>query len=278
MEFNQRTLDFIGGSSASKLLEDNLHDVLNPFAIISPHAGYIFSGDVAATVFNTIDSNKKYNHVFILSTSHTANYRGASVLLDQTYWLGPKAGHPYNFLSTISWQTDEGTAFINNKDVFMLNNEFFNNDHTIEVLLPFIKSKINHNRIIPIMIGDPNLDNIYKISQILKPFVKNDNLFIISSDFSHYPNYEDAIELDNGTMNLIKSKNSQEFINGIFNINKSNTVTRMCGWSSCLTLLYMIEKEIDFDVKIVKYKNSGDTSYAGKDSVVGYFGIAFCKK
>lgn len=247
-----------------KLLERNNTDIKNPFAIISPHAGYIFSGDVAATIFNTIDPNRKYDNVFILSTSHTSNYRGAAIL-------------PFNV-----YQTPYGNMNINvdissklSENGFIKPNiNYFLNDHTIEVILPFIQNKINYKYIVPIMIGDTNPNTLKEISKILKEYLTDDNLFIISSDFSHYPSYDEAIRIDNETKDLIINHNSDKFLKNMYNEIGYNN---MCGWSSYLVLLYMIEND-DIDINVIKYKNSGDTIYGGKDRVVGYFGITFNRK
>ena len=130
MKFNKRTLDFISGVDPLKLLKDNPQDITNPFAIICPHAGYVFSGEVAASVFNTIDPDKEYDNVFILSTSHTANYVG-SAIIDEDYDT-PYGTMPLN--KNIKLQ----------KDIFHVSPQYFLNDHTVEVILPFVQNKIKY--------------------------------------------------------------------------------------------------------------------------------------
>jgi len=266
MKFNQRSINFIGGVNVGKLLEDNPQDIINPIAIISPHAGYVFSGDIAASIFNTIDPEKEYENVFILSTSHTSRFFGAAIL-DDNYQT------PYGEM--IVNQDITKDLLINNS--FLVHSNYFSNDHTIEVILPFIQNKIKYKYIFPIMIGEPRVYEIYEISNKLKKYLGGNNLFIISSDFSHYPSYDDAIETDFETLEVIKQSYEKYFVETIFKfMNKDKLVTRMCGWSSYLTLLHMFDKEVD--VKMVKYKNSGDSPHGGKDSVVGYFGISFSLK
>jgi AmmeMemoRadiSam system protein B len=268
MKFNETSLSFMGGIDPKKLLEDNPSSVSNPIAIISPHAGYIFSGDVAASAFNTIDPDKQYDTIFILSTSHTAGYRGASVFSD------------------IKYETPFGDMIVNSKILYQdfIKNDIFNgdinhfkNDHTIEVVLPFIQHRVKYKTILPIMIGDSDTDNLKIMAEHLKKYLSPDNLFIISSDFSHYPPYDLAIKVDNETKDLILAHDSKGFINNILkDLGYNNLATRMCGWSSYLTFLYMTENE-KFNIEVTKYKNSGDTGFAGKDRVVGYFGVTFNK-
>lgn len=265
MIFNQRSLDFIGNVDIDKLLENNPSKILNPQAIISPHAGYVFSGDVAASIFNTID--KQYDKIFILSTSHTSNYIG-SALINENYIT------PYGEMIV-----DQEVIGNLTSDLFHVSPQYFKNDHTIEVVLPFIQKKVKYNSIIPIMIGDPGLDSIFRIANKLKDYLTEDNLFVISSDFSHYPSYDDAILIDSDTYTLIKYNNERLFIENVVwkNLNKANLQTRMCGWSSYLVFRHMIEN-MEMDIDMTRYKNSGDTPYSGKDSVVGYFGVSFCRK
>lgn len=272
MKFCQTSLDFIGDIDPSYLLEQNPSEILNPFAIICPHAGYVFSGDVAATIFNTIDPEKEYENIFILSTSHTSNYHGARLFND--IYETPHGNMIINM--ELNKELTTNCKNLNQLDDYL--EDYISKDHTIEVILPFILKKLKPGyKIVPIMLGDYNIDTIKEISNTLKPYINDKNLLIISSDFSHYPNYYDANRIDHETKDLILNNNSNIFLGRIFDNGTKNLVTRMCGWSSYLTLLYMIENE-PIDIKVVKYKNSGEALYGGKDRVVGYFGIAFNRK
>jgi len=262
MHFSKVTYDYIG-DNVSDLLENNKTDK-NSIAILSPHAGYFFSGDVAALSFNSV-IDKEFENVFILSTSHTSGFRGCCIPNDTKYET------PFGDM--------EIKGLVYDTDLIKYNNEFFNNDHTIEVLLPFIQKGIKYKNIIPIMIGDNNIDNLRKISMELEKYFTDDNLFVISSDFSHYPTYEEAIVVDGETKNLILKKNSDDFIDGIFKLSsdKKHIVTRMCGWSAYLILLFIIEKRDDIEIKFLRYKNSAELS-TGRNRTVGYYSISFIKK
>jgi len=264
MKFNNTSISFIDGIDPKELLEKNPSDITNPRCIICPHAGYIFSGNVAASVFNTIDSNKEYDNVFILSTSHTTNYRGASCLTDEFYET------PYGNMSInnhINKELIDSGFFQDNKNYFL--------DHTIEVILPFIYHKVKYKSIVPIMVGDIGTTILKHISEELKIYHNFNNLFIISSDFSHYPPYDLAVKYDNETKDLILRHDPQNFIKNINNdLGYNNLATRMCGWSSYLVFLYMTEN-YNFDIEVIRYMNSGQSTYSGTDRVVGYFGITF---
>ena len=87
-------------------------------------------------------------------------------------------------------------------------------EHSIEVQIPFIQYYFKNGiTIVPIIIGTNNKNTIKEIAAALKPYFIPENLFIISSDFSHYPSYKDAQETDNITADAIVSKNSENFLN-----------------------------------------------------------------
>lgn len=266
MNFNKTSIDYMGSFNPKDLFIDIRDNIKNPFAIISPHAGYYFSGKIAAKSFSVIDKDKKYDNIFILSSSHTASYAGATLCSNEYY------NTPFG-LMTIN---NELCLKLSEDILFNFNNDHFKNDHTINMILPFIQERIKPGyKIIPIMIGDSDLNNLKNISNVLKPYLKGNNLFIISSDFSHYPNYYDAIEIDDQTKDAILSNNSEKFLNVVHNNNKPNLSTRMCGWSSYLILLYMIENK-DIKINVEEYKNSGDIIDDKNSNVVGYYAINFC--
>jgi MEMO1 family protein len=264
MTFSNVSMDFMQSGNVDQLLLNNPSEKYNSLAILSPHAGYMFSGDVAATAFNSV-ADKVYNNVIILSTSHTANFKGACITSDEDKFYETPFGNM------------KIHKYFDNDELFQSYPNYFKNDHTIEVLLPFIQKTINYETIVPIMIGDSDINHLKSIAHSLKYFFNDSNLFVISSDFSHYPSYDDAVLIDNETKDLILRKNSTDFINEIFNCKYNGVVTRMCGWSAYLVLLFIIEEmSADIEIKFLKYKNSGDV--VSKDTVVGYHAISFIKK
>ena len=103
---------------------------------------------------------------------------------------------------------------------------------------------------------------------------------MISSDFSHYPLYKDAISADRATAEAIKSNKASALLSALQNNEKKEypgLVTSLCGWSSALCLLYMTEQIPDLNVDLLQYKNSGNSPYGDKERVVGYWGISFSK-
>jgi AmmeMemoRadiSam system protein B/AmmeMemoRadiSam system protein A len=242
-------------------------------AIICPHAGYVFSGKVAASAFAATPADAQYENIFIIGSSHIMAFEGASV-----YGTG-------DFITPIGKVTvnrDIAGKLKSGNKVFNFPVDAHRQEHSLEVQIPLIQQYYTHpQKIVPIIIGTNNNSTIKKIAEALKPWFTDDNLFVISSDFSHYPSYKDANEVDNLTAIGLMSgdpatflstlrKNSEKNINGL--------ATSMCGWTSGLLLLDLIEGNKNLEFKKIDYCNSGDSPYGGKDEVVGYNAIELLEK
>ncbi|OQX81386.1 MAG: hypothetical protein B6D61_00770 [Bacteroidetes bacterium 4484_249] len=245
----------------------------NVLAIISPHAGYVYSGVVAATSFNQINPNKNYENIFVIASSHRAYYEGASVYSPGNY-ITP--------LGEVKVNTDLANKLIDENEDFSYVAKAHVSEHSLEVQLPFLQYIMKTGfQIVPIVIGTQSEKVCKKMAEILKPYFNEKNLFVISSDFSHYPPYEEANSLDLKTADAIMTNSPDEFISTINDKNDDdvpNLATRACGWSSILTLLYITEDIPDVEYSHLLYKNSGDTDFGDKNKVVGYNSIIVSQK
>jgi AmmeMemoRadiSam system protein B/AmmeMemoRadiSam system protein A len=245
----------------------------NVRAVICPHAGYVFSGKTAAAAYSTIPENAVYKNIFIIASSHVMSFDGASVFNTGDY-ITP--------LGKIMVNREIANKLKSENKVFNFPTTAHQQEHSVEVQLPFIQYHFkNKPVIVPIIIGTNNLKTIKQIAEALRPWFTPENLFIISSDFSHYPPYKDAVETDRLTAESIISGDPQKFLNTL----KSNSekeirglATSMCGWTSGLTLLYLAENNKHIEYKLVDYCNSGDSKFGGKDEVVGYNAIVLSEK
>ncbi|MFP4469426.1 MAG: AmmeMemoRadiSam system protein B [Bacteroidales bacterium] len=245
----------------------------NTVAIISPHAGYIFSGDVAASAFNQVDPEKAYHHIFLIGSSHRTYFDGASIY---------NAGNYKTPLGTVDVDIDLANKLMAEHEVFSYRNDAHASEHSLEVQVPFLQYHLKKDfRIIPIVIATQSEETVSKIADALRPYFNDRNLFVISSDFSHYPPYSQANEVDKATAEAIASNSVEIFINALKDNEQQkipNLATSMCGWSSMLMLLNLTEGRAEIDYELIEYKNSGDQSYGDKGRVVGYWAIAVQKK
>jgi hypothetical protein len=129
--------------------------------------------------------------------------------------------------------------------------------------------------------GTQSVKTIEKVAKALKPYFNDRNLFVISSDFSHYPTYDDAVRVDEATATAITTNSPDEFMEAIRKNdgeNISNLATSICGWTSVLALLEMTSEMKNIEIIPLQYKNSGDASFGDKSRVVGYWSMAVTQK
>lgn len=238
-------------------------------AIISPHAGYIYSGPVAAAAFSCLDTTYSYKRVFIIGASHRYRYKGAALYLNGDY-LTP--------LGRVKVDRDLGNKLIAGGKIFSSYPEAHLEEHSLEVQLPFLQFLYKDNlSIIPVLIGTDSSSQCRSIADELEPWFNSENLFVISSDFSHFPDYDNALKLDSLTMEKILKSGPEEFAGWISNCEKSHkygAATPMCGWSAGLVLKYLAAGKQDLSFQHISYANSGDAKAGDKNRVVGYHAIA----
>jgi len=260
MNLSKITENYINNINIKDLLNNSQYiNINNINSLIVPHAGYYYSGKIAASGYKQI--NQLYDNIFIIATSHKSTFYGAKLLNDNNYF-------DININNNINIE-------LNKYDIFNYDIDIFKDDHNLEIHLPFIKEILPNVNIIPIMIGDTNKNNIIKISEILEQYFIKNNLFIISSDLSHYPSYNDSKNIDSKSIEIIQEINIDKLITWLDNkSNINNLNTKMCGWSSIMILINILSKKENITSKLIEYKNSGHITN-DKTSVVGYSSIIF---
>lgn len=244
-----------------------------PTALVVPHAGYVFSGPVAASAYKQIPAEYVPERVFILASSHQMSFPGASVYCSGNYQTP---------LGTVKVDLEAGRKLTAADPLFSCREDAHLFEHSLEVQLPFLQVLLGSGfRLVPVILGTRKPDDCSQMARILKPFFTPENLFVISSDFSHYPGYEDAIHNDKITTEAILS-NSPEKLLKTLDDNKRKKIpglaTSLCGWTSVLTLLYMTQ-DSGYEFHWIDYQNSGDQIlYGDHDRVVGYSAIAVYMK
>ncbi len=239
-----------------------------PIALIVPHAGYVFSAPVAAAGFKQLDRERKFKHIFLIGSSHTMYFNGVSAYT-QGHFITPLGRVKVDDLAK---ELADRYDFINDDPMP------HEREHGLEVQLPFLQYWLKHEFcIVPLIIGGESQSTSTLLAEVLAPYLNEENLFVISSDFSHYPTYAEATKSDKSMADAIVSNSSSAFMKAKLNSENSgadNLVTAMCGWTSGLTLLKMTEKIKGITYQPLIYMNSGDSPYGEKDRVVGYWAIA----
>ena len=243
-------------------------------AVIVPHAGYVYSGAIASKAIKAIPADAAYKRIFLLGPSHRAAFDGASVNGAFDSYATP--------LGEVQIDKEACEALLRADTVFTYVPEAHAREHCLEVQLPFLQVHL-HNvpSIVPIIIGTQDLSKLKKIAQALQPYFTSENLFVISSDFSHYPSYEDANRVDKATGEAVESGSLRKFLDALeLNARKGvpQLLTSACGQSPIAVLLLLMEGRKDLQVRHLAYCNSSDAVYGDKNRVVGYHAFSIVKR
>lgn len=229
--------------------------------IIAPHAGYVYSGGVAAYSFKKVSQNQ-YKTIVILAPSHFYGFDGVSV------W---NEGGFQTPLGLIEVDEEFAKRLTDSDDKFTFDAKAFEKEHSLEVEIPFLQKTFTDFKIVPVVMGQPTFETLKKMAASLYNIIgkREDVLLVISTDMSHYHNDEYARKLDARTIEAVKGLKAEQ----IYKECAMRTM-EMCGCIPVVTaLLYAKKKGIE-DVDVLKYATSADVS-GDYERVVGYTSIVF---
>lgn len=244
-------------------------------AVVVPHAGYVFSGAVAAAAYLRLDPEARYKRIFLLGPSHHVAFDGASVASAYSAYSTPLGNVDVDTATCMALQQTGAFGYVP---------AAHDREHCLEVQLPLLQYRMkNPAPIVPIIIGTQNSDRLMAIAKALQPYFTADNLFVISSDFSHYPSYDDALTVDSCTGHALETgslENFQQAVEHNGDLGIRNLYTSACGQCAIAVMLAMAQQSgkmtlaSDLRIKHIAYLNSGDSPYGGKKEVVGYHAFA----
>lgn len=219
-----------------------------PKVIIAPHAGYIYSGELAGAVYaRLIPDNNKISRVILMGPSHKVGFHGMAL---------STAEHFSTPLGSIDIDIESNTQLSRFPYVQYLD-QAHELEHSIEVHLPFLQMVLKKFILLPIICGDSSADQVCTI--IEQFWGQPETLIVISSDLSHFHNYETAQKKDKATSNFIEQLELEHL--------DSDSA---CGYIPISGLLALARKN-DLKIKMIDLKNSADASrISDKNRVVGY--------
>jgi AmmeMemoRadiSam system protein B/AmmeMemoRadiSam system protein A len=241
-----------------------------PVALIAPHAGYIYSGQIAADAYRQA-MDHDYDLVVILGTNHTAaGFRGVS-LYAGTGYVTP--------LGTARIDRDVTRQLIAADPDFTFTPAVHREEHSVEVQVPFVQALFPETPIVTAVIGRPDLDLCSRFGKALAAVLKERRALIVaSSDLSHYPRYEDAVDVDTAVLGAVAAGSARKVDNAIRAQQRRaipNLSTCACGEGPVLAALETVRRLGGPRGTILSYANSGDTAMADRRRVVGYGAVAF---
>ncbi|MGD0079020.1 MAG: AmmeMemoRadiSam system protein B [Methanoregula sp.] len=225
----------------------------NPLGIVSPHAGYIYSGQVAAHAFSSI----------------VPDFSGTFVV------IGPSHRGYINCVSEIPWETPFGVIDTDTEFVQALSIETdeisHRDEHSIEVQMPFIKYRFPRARIAPVMMGQQDYPSAMRLAEKILAAVRRTNReirIVASSDFSHYVPESKAKADDLWAIEPLLALDTKEFYRRI----EERRVTA-CGFGPISAMVAACGRLGAKAAKLIRYSTSGDTTGDYRE-VVGYAAIA----
>ena len=225
---------------------------------IVPHAGYIYSGPIAAHSYYKIVEDGFPETFIILCPNHTGLGTGVSISSDNQ-WSTP--------LGNVNVDTEFAEYLFENSDIMDLDNLAHIREHSCEVQLPFLQYFSEDFKIVPIVMGFQDRITAKDVSNAIndaKNMLNRDILVLASTDFTHYQTHEIASKQDSY---LIESISNFD-IEGLYSKIEEHNIT-ICGYGPVASALLFAKMNNSNTVEFLKYATSGDTS---KDysAVVGY--------
>ena len=227
----------------------------NIFAVVSPHAGYVFSGPVAAYGYKAI-MGKSYDTVIVIAPSHQYSFDGASIYNEGSYKT------PLGEVSLDYRMIDD---LMESSEKIIYEPMAHKMEHAVEVQLPFLQVVLGDFKLVPIVIGGTSFETCQELSNAIAESIgKKDVLIVASTDLSHYHTRSEAKKLDGVFEDLLK-KNDPIILYDSLNSGRCEA----CGGTAVITAL-RTGKTLGYpDVTVLKYDDSG-TSSGDTANVVGY--------
>lgn len=222
-----------------------------PKAIIAPHAGYIFSGPVAASAYARLrEIQDIIRRVVLLGPSHRVGFRGIAISSMEAF------ATPLGQIAV----DQEAVALIRDLPQVGFLDKAHAQEHSLEVHLPFLQEILEDFILVPLVIGDAGPEEVGAVLETL--WGGPETLLVISSDLSHYHDYQTAKRLDTATSKAIESLRYEDI--GYHDA---------CGRNPVNGLLWVARRR-GLRSEILDLRNSGDTA-GPRDQVVGYGAYAF---
>jgi MEMO1 family protein len=227
-------------------------------ALIVPHAGYMYSGRVAAAAYRLVGDGG-FETVVILGPSHRLAFTGASIWPEGIFEtpLGPAAVDM------------EVARLLTRAGGFRFDPAAHAEEHSVEVQVPWIQTVLPKARIVPVVLGTPSEETAQALGGALADLAKTRKILVVAStDLSHFLARRDAQALDRETAEMLRTLKTGALLRGAL-----RSDNRMCGTAAVLAALAFARKEGAARVDILAYADSAEAG-GPEDRVVGYLAAA----
>ena len=232
-------------------------------ALVVPHAGYMYSGGVAARAYRQIIDHE-FETVVVISPSHREYFKEISIY----------DGYGYSTpLGVIPVDKEMANNMIDcNPKIILSEKGHRFDEHALEVQLPFLQKVLDEFKLIPIVMGEQDLENVEVLANALATVLKDKNAFIVaSSDLSHFYSYDKATIMDKVVTENVKNFNEDKLFKDV-----QAGRCEMCGSGPVVTAMKASKMLGANKSKVLLYRNSGDVT-GDRNEVVGYMSAVFYK-
>ncbi len=236
----------------------------HPLALIVPHAGYPYSGQVAAKAYKLLEG-RQYDTVVILSPSHTVFFKGSSVYDGDGYRT------PLGVVETDKDMSEALASIHPSIDLGRRGHATGSTrgEHALEVQLPFLQVVLGSFKLVAVVMGDQETDTVRPLGEALAAVLKDTNsLMIASSDLSHFHPEKEARRLDQAVQKAVEKFDSDGLLETL-----ESGKGEACGGSPMAAVMIAARRLGAAGVKPLGYATSGEIT-GDFDSVVGYLSAA----
>lgn len=237
---------------------ESKQNVSNIFGIVSPHAGYVYSGLTAAYAFNLL-KNKNYNKVIIVSPSHREYFAGSSIFNGDAYETP---------LGIVELDKELAQKIIEGSKSIFFGMEGHRQEHAIEVQIPFLQTVLTDFKIVPIVMGDQGEAFIDDLARQIACAADETTLIVASSDLSHFYSKKKAFELDSIVAKHISDFDYEKLQNDL-----NRRRCEACGGGPIVVLMKAAALQNKRNSLLLHQSDSGDVS-GDNSEVVGYLSAA----
>jgi len=229
-------------------------------ALIAPHAGYMYSGPIAAHAYIQLDNRRKPETAIILGPNHYGVGTPVSIY-PEGEWVTP--------LGSVEIDREIALELAKSSDVFSLDELSHEREHSIEVQIPFLQYVIGKVKIVPICLLDQSIQTSMRIGRALAEVLRahRDITLIASTDFTHYEPHDEAKKKDGIALQRIEKLDVEGLYEAIMKYDIS-----MCGYGGVAAILEACRELGVKHAEILKHATSGDIT-GDYSSVVGYAAI-----
>lgn len=228
--------------------------------LVSPHAGYLYSGRIAAHGYRLIEG-QSYDAVVVIGPSHRVLFHGASV------W--PSGGYETP-LGVVPVDSGLAAAILEADPVLNSDRKPHAAEHSVEIQLPFLQVALGPFAFVPLVMGTQDLRTCEAVAEAVWRAAKGRRVLVVgSSDLSHFHSYDQAKRLDGVVVDLVRKRDFRGLASRL-----EEGSCEACGGGPVVTVMLFAEKSGARGVRVLEYANSGDVT-GDRRQVVGYMSAAF---